>query len=144
MTMEKTIDFTQSYVVITMNVTGDSVRKNRRNCQTLREKLKDELAILIGVDGNTIGMIKPKYIKKGLEIKIHIHLNDIHTKDTDYEKVLIEANDNDELAEIIKLAWKLSDNPKIHGIDSMIVESKQRLQQINSNSSASKVDIEMS
>ena len=65
MYMEKRIDFTSSHVVITMNVTGNSVKKQAKKCKTKCKKLKDELAILIGAESSTIEIIKPRYIKGG-------------------------------------------------------------------------------
>ena len=131
MAMEKTIDFTQSYVIITMNVTGDSIRKKVKKCRTMCKKLRWELALLIGAE--TIEIIKPKYIERGLEIKFHVYLTDKHMKQIDYEKVLVEANKSNELADIIKVSWDLTDNPKISDIHSMIIESKhqQRIHSTN-------------
>ena len=125
MAMEKTIGFTQSDAVITMNVTGDCVRKQGKQCQTMCNKLQDELAILIGADRNTIEIIKPKYAKRGLEIKAHVYMNDI-MKQIDFQKVLMEANRSNELAEVIRIGWELSDNPEISNINSVLIESKQQ------------------
>ena len=100
------------------------------NCKTKCKKLRDEFAVLIGAETSTIEIIKPTYIKRGLEIKFHVYMNDKHMKQIDYDKVLLEANESNELAESVKIAWDLSENPKITDIHSMIVESKQ--QRINS------------
>ena len=139
-TMEKTIDFTQSHAVITMNVTGESIRKKGKKCKTMSRKLREELAILIGAETSTIEIIKPTYIKRGLEIKIHVLLNDKDTQRIDYEKILIEATETNELAEIIRSSWKLSDKPLISNVKSIIVESKQ--QRIHSTATKTN-DIEM-
>ena len=123
--MEKQIDFTQSYARITMNITGDCVRKRAKKCRTMSNKLKEELAILIGVDENTIEFIKPTNITNGFMLKVHVYVNDESKAKIDFAKILNEANDNGKLSGIIKEAWILDDDPEISSINSVIIESKQ-------------------
>ena len=59
-------------------------------------------------------------------------MNDTHTKQVDYAKVLREANVAGDLAELIEQAWKLSGTPKISNIKSRIVDSKQQLRILSS------------
>ena len=130
MTMERTIDFTQSYAVITMNVTGDCVRKRAKQCRLMCKRLQEEFAVIIGVEKNTIEMIKPTSITNGFMIKFHVYVNDKVNTRIDFEKILNEANDKDKLAEIIKESWILEDDPEVKDIQCIVIESKE--QRINS------------
>ena len=53
----------------------------------------------------------------------------------------MEANKNDELSEIIKSSWKLSDNPEISNISCILIESKQ--QKKNSGETLTSNGVEM-
>eukprot|EP01083_Nonionella_stella_P244968 852099_1 len=123
MTLEKTINFTQSYVVVTMNVAGDCVRRKTTKCRTMCIKLRQGFAAIVGVDENTMEMIKPTYIKNGFRVRFYVYTNDKYSDSIDYKKVLDESNQIDELAVMIKEAWDLGDEPTITNIDAVVLES---------------------
>lgn len=125
--MEKMIDFTQNYAIITMNITGECVRKSAKKCRLMNNKLRQGISILINVLENMIEVIKPTNIKNGLLVKFHVYANEHLDKKIDYAKILNEANKtkDNELSEIVKEAWMLDDNPEISNISSDTVGSKQ-------------------
>eukprot|EP01084_Bolivina_argentea_P247884 414678_1 len=102
MTLENTINFTESSVISTIDITGDCVRKQSKKCRTLSKKVKQELSILLGINQNTMEIIKPTHIKNGFSLKFYIYSNDKYSKQIDYNHVLLEANKNEDLATIIE------------------------------------------
>ena len=100
--MARATNLTQGYALITMIVTGDSVMKDGRRCKIISKPLVKGLAMLIGAEENTIEIIKLPNIERGLQIEIHIYMNDTDLKQNKYEQMLIASNERHELSNIIK------------------------------------------
>ena len=131
MTMEKTINFTQSYTIITMEITGDCVRKKAKKCRTMSSKLKQQLSLLMGIESNTMEIMKPTNIQNGFRLKMHIYVNERLERQTDFKNILRDANDSNDLSAIFQEAWELSNNPKISNIHSLVVRSQE--EQLNAS-----------
>jgi len=123
MTMERAINKTQRYTVISLNVTGQCVEDASSKCRTMSYKLRKLLASILGVDYNVIEIVKPMYITGGLSMDILVYANDTKLYNVDHGKVLKEANESDKLQKIVQQAWQLRETPLISDIRFEVIES---------------------
>ena len=124
--MEKVIYYTQNHEIIKMNVTGNCIVTKSDICVTRKKALRKALAILMGIEENNMEIMKPRYIKTGLALTIHVYVNEA----IDCKQKFVDTNNNNELGDIFKWSWNLSDAPNISDIHSIIDISKQ--QRVNS------------
>eukprot|EP01083_Nonionella_stella_P306520 1073833_1 len=121
LTLIQTINKTQRYVVLSMDVTGDCVEERSSKCRTMKKGLKKRVCALIGVDARMLDIMKPTYISNGLRVEIRVYVNN-RTQCNNYGSVLIEANDKGKLSRMFQTYWNLSDAPRICDIKSDIVD----------------------
>ncbi len=70
LTIERAINKTQDYSIISIDITGDCMDTRAPKCRTMSSKLKKYISRIIGVDINMIERVKPMYVAKGLSLDI--------------------------------------------------------------------------
>eukprot|EP01083_Nonionella_stella_P252402 869671_1 len=124
LTIERAINKTQDYSIISMDITGDCMDTRAPKCRTMSSKLKKYISRIIGVDINMIEIVKPMYVAKGLSLDIIIYVNENRqNKQKQMYEILIEANQNGKLPQLLQKAWKLKGVPIISNILQQNIES---------------------
>ena len=75
MAMERSIQFDQNHEIITMDITGECVVKSK-SATTKQKQLKRSLALLMNTNLNNIEILRPRVIRTGVAVTIHIYAND--------------------------------------------------------------------
>ena len=107
-----------------MTILGQCILENKGKVKLLKEKLTDELALIMGVERNDIEMIRPSEIKAGLILKLYIY-GDTDVANSDCAQQLRVWSQNGDLSLAVQKAWKLPNAPIIGSIESKDIESKQ-------------------
>ena len=126
MIIEKQILNSSGYAIVKFNITGSSVVQKINKCRNRVKTMRNQIAAELGLDHRLIEIMRPRPIKGGLEIIIHIHLNHIQSRDSNYQKEIEQCQQNGRIAEISKNVWKLDGVPIISTISFQVKESKNR------------------
>ena len=114
------------YAIVKFNVTGSSVVQKIDRCRNRVQTMRNQIAAELGLEHQLIEIMRPKTIKGGLEITMHIHLNHIQSRDLNYHKELDECQQKGRIAEILQNVWELDGDPIISTISFQVKESKNR------------------
>eukprot|EP00483_Globobulimina_turgida_P008972 UN08990 len=99
---------------------------NRQRCKGIVEGLKTYFCFdVFVVDKNLIEVLKPLFIKKGLQLTIRIYFDDKNDgKNDTYHALINDVRSNGELAQQIKHCWNIQSVPNIENIKVQTIESK--------------------
>eukprot|EP01083_Nonionella_stella_P287864 979957_1 len=115
--IEKQINYQQKYVIIKLHVTGECVVQKRSNCKTLYHDLKRELSTYLGINEDSIEIMKPTNIDGGVKVRIILTKNGkndrqndkrVDTLDDDDADETYEARDEDDLERFMPMPKKLT------------------------------------
>ena len=107
-----------------MTILGQSILKNKKKVKLLKEKLTEELALIMGVERNDVEMVRPSEIKSGLILKLYVY-GDTDVANSDCAQQLRVWSQNGDLSLAVQKGWKLPNAPIIGSIESKDIESKQ-------------------
>eukprot|EP01084_Bolivina_argentea_P045520 83798_1 len=125
--LEKQINFTESRVVISMDIVGECIMQNRGKCKWMKKKLHSELAALVRTNKSSLEIVKPMSISEGLRLKFYIYCTDNDKlQNMDYKGIVVNSKHKGKLALLIHRAWGLLDDPHIKNIDVTYIQSKQK------------------
>ena len=122
MTMEKSINYTQKYEIVTMDIKGQTVINRLNVCLTRKKALRKLLSMLIGIRQNNMEIVKPIHIVQGIKFSVYVYVNN---KSVDFKRLFIACNSKGTLGEAFKHGWGLSDAPEISNITACVVESRK-------------------
>eukprot|EP01083_Nonionella_stella_P250876 866219_1 len=137
--METSLIHSQEYTVITMAVIGKSVVTKAEQCKRRVFRLRQEISSLIGLDYRLIEILKPRTIAKGLQIEIHLYVDNEESRKSEYDRLLKDALRDGELAQVVMDSWALSDVPVVSSLDCEYIESIKKRNQMIQQSAISMV-----
>eukprot|EP01083_Nonionella_stella_P039103 106352_1 len=117
LSIEKQINYQQKYVIVKLHVTGECVVQKRSNCKTLYHDLKRELSTYLGINEDSIEIMKPTNIDGGVKVRIILTKNGkndrqndkrVDTLDDDDADETYEARDEDDLERFMPMPKKLT------------------------------------
>lgn len=133
MTLQKQIYETQDSVFITFDITGECVVDNIGICEKRIKKIKKYLSqSVLGINEKSVQIMKPfigQNIRNGVQMQMHvlyIHNKSVADPAVAYEKKLYSSIESEDLLEIIKDEWCLSELPSITNVCCNFVESKEK------------------
>eukprot|EP01083_Nonionella_stella_P178207 628906_1 len=117
LSIEKQINYHQKYVIVKLHVTGECVVQKRSNCKTLYHDLKRELSTYLGINEDSIEIMKPTNIDGGVKVRIILTKNGkndrqndkrVDTLDDDDADETYEARDEEDLERFMPMPKKLT------------------------------------
>ena len=111
------------YVSISFDVKG---LPNARRHRNKVKNIKYDLSSLFGISSNLIEIQRPTQIPKGLAMVVNFRINNAKQIDMNIRKMVLDANQSGELADIIKSAWRLESRPLIMDLECNKHDSKIR------------------
>ena len=122
---QKDILDSQGCGIIKFDVTG-SVSNRIDECRNKTKIICKKISDILGLDETLIEIQRPRKIPNGLTMIINIHLNHIQNRRINYEKALMDLNQNGSLTEILKMSWDLKTIPIVSSFEFQVKESKDR------------------
>ena len=126
LTIERTIDYNQTCIIISFHVNGLQVVQKADKCAAINTLIRTDMAKLLNVHQSTVEMARPLYNLKGLAVTFYIYINDPNVKATELKKLFLENNDQDALSELFQTDWNLATPPSISNVKIEIKESRQQ------------------
>ena len=111
------------YVTVEFDVTEIS---NTNKCRNNVTNIHNELSSLLGLNKSLLEICRPSFIPKGLKMIINVRINKTKQIDMNIERMINNAANSGELAQIIKRSWSLSSEPFINNIKSIRHDSKEK------------------
>eukprot|EP01084_Bolivina_argentea_P109212 195184_1 len=143
MTIEKSLLNSQEYTLLSMDVIGKSVVEKSRKCRKTVRKIKEGISGIIGLDYELIDIVKPQTIPKGLQLNIHLYVDNKQSKENKYEDLFNDALKNKNLVKIISDTWCLSSTASILNLKCVNIQNGKPINTISSQDSNNPTHIPM-
>eukprot|EP01084_Bolivina_argentea_P055315 101424_1 len=124
--MEKKLINSQEFIFFSVDITGSNLSQTRSKCKNIVRSIKNEIAVILGLETSLIEIMKPQNIPQGLQLNMHIFVNN-DDDDIDYEKLLNNAFESGQMGSIIQRSWKLKAIPYFSNMNYEKIQSKNSI-----------------
>ena len=136
--LQQSISDEQEYIIISMDIIGDSVEEKANKCKSIRNKILNRFASILGKDRNSMDMSQPSLIPGGLKVNIYLYFNKNENQTnrttsiagelaSECDTLLQESMNNGKLAMVFQTHWDLRKKPEITNIDVNTHEIKRAI-----------------
>ena len=126
-TAKSLINF-QDYNSIEFDANGSMIAPKIRKCRNNINNSKTD-GVVFGIDENLVEISRPRAIQNGVKLHMNVYIDNVKAIDMDIQKVVNDAKDSGQLAQLLKESWKLDGVPIIENVKCEMHESKVHKEQ---------------